>query len=162
VTAGNHLPDLAYRLILRAAHKAPEVLSERLGEEWLADLECQAGTFSRLRFAIGCSWATAVISREFRLSPALNRRGISPCKSLLGYLSFDLSTRARHVLTFIALASFQGFGLGWGYAHQLDMPNPTPIHASLQIETASQRDPATPFVEIDFETSVNPRQIRRE
>ena len=132
------------------------------GEEWLADLEYQSGTISRLRFAIGCSWATVVISRECRPLAACNFRGISRYKSLLGEPYFDLSTRARHILTFIALASFQACGFAWGYAHRLDIPNLTPIHASLPVETTSQRYPATQSVEIDFVASADPRQIRRE
>jgi len=51
-------------LIHQAAHQAPNTLSERLEEEWLADLETRASAFSRLRFAIGCCWATRIIAHE--------------------------------------------------------------------------------------------------
>jgi hypothetical protein len=57
--------DLAYRLIRRAARSAPPALAARLEEEWSADLATRAGTFSRLRLAIGCFWATGVITRDF-------------------------------------------------------------------------------------------------
>lgn len=56
---------IARRLILHAARKAPPALSERLEEEWLADLGARAGAVSRLRFALGCCWATRVIALEF-------------------------------------------------------------------------------------------------
>ena len=56
---------LARNLIQHAARKTPPLLSERLGEEWLADLTARAGAFSQLRFALGCYWATAVIAHEF-------------------------------------------------------------------------------------------------
>jgi TonB family protein len=52
-------------LIHQAAHRAPESLSARLEEEWLADLESRSAAFSRLRFAVGCCWATLVIANEY-------------------------------------------------------------------------------------------------
>jgi TonB family protein len=52
-------------LIHRAARGAPEALSARLEEEWLADLECRPSALSRLRFALGCCWATVVIAGDF-------------------------------------------------------------------------------------------------
>jgi protein TonB len=56
--------SLACRLIGHAARSAPPSLSERLEEEWLADLADQPGQFAGLRFAIGCCWATYIITRE--------------------------------------------------------------------------------------------------
>ena len=56
---------VARNLIRRAARKAPPALSERLGEEWLADLGARPGGWSQLRFALGCCWATTVIANEF-------------------------------------------------------------------------------------------------
>ena len=52
-------------LIHHAAHRAPDSLSERLEEEWLADLESRSLGWSRLRFAAGCCWASLVIVQEF-------------------------------------------------------------------------------------------------
>jgi TonB family protein len=52
-------------LIHQAAHRAPGSLSSRLEEEWLADLESRASSLSRLRFALGCCWATLVIANEY-------------------------------------------------------------------------------------------------
>jgi TonB family protein len=68
----NWADRVAYRLIHRAAKRAPGALSERLEEEWLADLADRQGNLSRLRFAIGCCWATSVIAhdRELGLLPA--------------------------------------------------------------------------------------------
>lgn len=62
-------PDLPSRdwptwLIERAARRAPGELAERLHEEWLADLDAQSGPWSRLRFALGCCWATLEIGRD--------------------------------------------------------------------------------------------------
>jgi TonB family protein len=51
-------------LIVHAAHRAPESLSSRLEEEWLADLGSRSSALSRLRFATGCCWASLVIVHE--------------------------------------------------------------------------------------------------
>jgi hypothetical protein len=51
-------------LIHHAARRAPECLSSRLEEEWLADLEYRTSALSRLRLAFGCCWATVVIVNE--------------------------------------------------------------------------------------------------
>jgi periplasmic protein TonB len=59
---------IARNLIWLAARKAPPALTERLGEEWLADLTARSGAFSQLRFALGCCWATTVITHEFGAS----------------------------------------------------------------------------------------------
>jgi TonB family protein len=55
---------LARSLLLYAARSAPPALSERLAEEWLADFEARGGGWARLRHALGCCWATAIIARE--------------------------------------------------------------------------------------------------
>jgi TonB family protein len=57
--------SVTYWLIHQAAHRAPETLSARLEEEWLADLESRSAALSRLRFALGCCWATLVIANEY-------------------------------------------------------------------------------------------------
>jgi TonB family protein len=56
---------VSHWLIHHAAHRAPESLSSRLEEEWLADLESRSSALSRLRFAVGCCWATMVIVNDF-------------------------------------------------------------------------------------------------
>jgi TonB family protein len=56
---------IARNLIQHAARRAPSALSERLQEEWLADLTTRSESFSQLRFALGCCWATTVIALEF-------------------------------------------------------------------------------------------------
>ena len=52
-------------LIHHAAQRAPDTLSSRLEEEWLADLESRSSALSRIRFATGCCWASLVIVHEF-------------------------------------------------------------------------------------------------
>jgi hypothetical protein len=52
-------------LIHHAALQAPESLSSRLEEEWLADLECRSTVLSRLGLALGCCWATVLIANDY-------------------------------------------------------------------------------------------------
>ncbi len=52
------------RIIRFAARRMPTGLAERLEEEWIADLAEQRGAFGRLRFALGCYWATHVIGQD--------------------------------------------------------------------------------------------------
>ena len=60
---------IAQGLIRSAAGCVPEPLSERLREEWTADLAAQRGSLARLRFAAGCYWAARVIAQE-HIAPA--------------------------------------------------------------------------------------------
>jgi hypothetical protein len=55
---------VAQWLIQHAARRAPSWLSARLEEEWLADLESRSSASPRLRFAVGCCWATMVIAAD--------------------------------------------------------------------------------------------------
>jgi TonB family protein len=100
----NDKTDLAHRLILRAAHRAPAALSPRLEEEWLADLGSRTGALSRLRLALGCCWATGVITHDFRV-PQLAASGASgPHKAMLGEWRYDLPLLSRRTVAFIAIA----------------------------------------------------------
>jgi hypothetical protein len=113
--------DLAHRLILRTAQRAPAALSERLQEEWLADLEYRIGRLSRLRLAIGCCWATAVIARDVgapRFAAALGWR-----KPWLAGLRNDLPMVSRRTIGLILVAGLHGlvwYGIGPGLTSHLD------------------------------------------
>jgi len=58
------IDGVAPRVIQLAARNAPQGLSERLGEEWLADLAQRGGRMSQLSFALGCYWAATVITHD--------------------------------------------------------------------------------------------------
>jgi TonB family protein len=68
VPGSGWMDGLGQRLVRHAARRAPQALSQRLQEEWLADWEARASATSRLRFALGCCWATRVIALEFKPS----------------------------------------------------------------------------------------------
>jgi len=53
-------------LVRRAARTTPSSLSARLEEEWLADMQERTSELSRLRFAVGCYWASVAIGLEHR------------------------------------------------------------------------------------------------
>jgi hypothetical protein len=57
---------LTIALVRRAARTAPSSLSARLEEEWLADMHERTSGLSRLRFAVGCYWASVALGLEHR------------------------------------------------------------------------------------------------
>jgi TonB family protein len=93
------LEGMAGWLTHHAARRAPESLSSRLEEEWLADLASRCSALSRLRFAVGCCWASMVIvsdyprSRVPAASSAVGARGlITLADRHLGYFSLRSGT----------------------------------------------------------------------
>jgi hypothetical protein len=78
-------------LIRRAAHRVPSALSSRLEEEWLADLETRSTTLSRLRFAVGCCWASLVIENEYPRSRVAAASAVAPAG---GFFTLVIGTSA--------------------------------------------------------------------
>jgi hypothetical protein len=78
------LDGVTHWLIHQAASRAPGFLSLRLEEEWLADLEARSSALSRLRFAVGCCWATVVIVND---CPRSRVPGASPVVAGRGYIA---------------------------------------------------------------------------
>lgn len=114
-------PDLAQRLVVRAAHKAPGALAERLEEEWLADLQSRAG-FARLRLALGCCWATAVITRDFRVPQLAASGAAGGQRPLLGELRHELPVLSRRTVTLLVIAGLHAlviYGFASGFAQQV-------------------------------------------
>jgi len=77
------LNGVSHWLIHHAAHRAPESLSSRLREEWLADLESRSSALSRLGLALGCCWATVVLVNEYTRIPI---PATSPVVATKGYV----------------------------------------------------------------------------
>src|ERR1700722_14519338 len=71
-------------LIHHAAHRAPECLSSRLEEEWLADSQSRTSALSRLRFAMGCYWAAIVIVNDF---PRGHVPAVNPVAATRGFIT---------------------------------------------------------------------------
>jgi TonB family protein len=111
---------LSYWLIHHAARSAPELLSQRLEEEWLADLAVRSSAASRLRFALGCCWATRVIAHEHSMSAALAVTPGLGAKSMMAYAhhNFGLFSRRTTAVGLVACLHIAVF-----YAFMVGLPN---------------------------------------
>lgn len=119
--AWDWVDGIAHRLIHRAASRAPGSLSERLEEEWLADLSAQRGPIARMRFALGCCWATNVIAHEHVVA------AMPATSSPMGQGQFirqpqdDFPLLSGRTITFVLVASLHAavlYGLAMGLGPQ--------------------------------------------
>lgn len=96
---------VARYLVSHAARRAPAGLSARLEEEWLADLMARQGAFARIRFGLGCCWATRVIARDFGAVAATAGKAASGQRVLVAYGGgYDFFSRfSRRTVAFIAI-----------------------------------------------------------
>ena len=102
------------RLIRHAARRAPESLSQRLQEEWLADWAARSSTMSRLRLAIGCCWATRVIALEFQPSSVAAASPAAAASSVSAYAQHDsgyFSQRSGTLFIVVSLHALLFYGL---------------------------------------------------
>ncbi len=129
--------EIAKHLIHRASRRAPDALSERLGEEWLADMADRASAWSRLRFALGCCWATSVIAHEHGIAalPAARTPAVGTLLGrgyLIGGLPPESPYFSRRALTFLLVAGLHAavfLALALGFQSTLIKVIPTPIEA---------------------------------
>ena len=110
---------IAHRLIHVAARRVPASLSERLKEEWLADFEAQRGAMARLRFALGCCWATNVIAREHAVAAIAATSSAAGHGQLIRHPEEDFPFFTGRTITFILVASLHvavlyGLAMGLG------------------------------------------------
>lgn len=92
-------------LVHYAARRTPEPLSQRLEEEWLADLAERRSGFARLRLGIGCYWATYSIAREQRIAAVAPARTQLAPANLAGFMSENSALFSRRTATFLLVAS---------------------------------------------------------
>jgi TonB family protein len=134
------------RLLIRhGARSAPPALTERLEEEWLADLAGRASALSRLRFALGCCWASRIIAHELAdaVRPAAPAAGP---KSVTLYAQPDLtllSPRTAAVLLILCLHAVIIYVLAAGVARRVYEEIP-PIRVSFQDRPVSRAQPPPP------------------
>lgn len=136
----NWVDGFAHCLIHRAARRAPEPLPERLEEEWLADFAERRGGLSRLRFAVGCCWATGVIAREQGVA------ALAATSSPLGhgYLVGDGGSPlfSRRAVTFLLVAGLHAavlYGLAIGLSSRFNKVSTGPLEAR-EIKSPPHRD----------------------
>jgi hypothetical protein len=141
---GSELEGVSHWLIHHAARRAPESLSSRLEEEWLADLECRSSALSRLGLALGCCWATVAIVYEY---PRIQVPAASPVVAAKGYITLTdrnfgyVSLRSGTLFLILGLHAALFGGLVTTLSHtrewatQPDLPNsilnPVPIQKSV-------------------------------
>jgi periplasmic protein TonB len=121
------LDDVTSWLVLHAARRAPESLSSRLEEEWLADLASRSSALSRLRFAVGCCWATLVIVSDYprnrvpAASSAAAAKGIITLADRnIGY--FSLRSGTLFLVAGLHAALFYGLITTLSHTHALATP----------------------------------------
>ena len=113
-------------LIHHAARRAPDSLSSRLEEEWLADLASRSSAGSRLLFAMGCCWASLVIVSECPRSrvPAASSAGargvIALAEGPWGYFSKRSGT--LFLVAGLHAALFYGLITTLSHTHRLPTP----------------------------------------
>jgi TonB family protein len=112
----------ARSLIQHAARTAPASLAERLEEEWLADFEQRSGPLARLRFGVGCCWATRVIAHEY-LEPKVTAAGpTTGSKVMTAFAQPDYSFLSRRTTAFILIIGLHAviiYGFATGLAHKM-------------------------------------------
>jgi TonB family protein len=122
--------DLSHWLIHHAAGRAPESLSERLKEEWLADLTARPSAMSRMRFAIGCCWATQVIALEFQPSGVAAAGAVAEAKLASAYAQHDsgyFSGRSGTLFLVVSLHAVLFYGLVTTLSHTHGSLIPDPL-----------------------------------
>jgi len=129
-------------LIRYAAQVVPCTLAARLEEEWLADLDAQRSSLTRLRFALGCCWATCVIAHEYSGASAVTASHRARRTLTLGLQS--LLPRRSSTFAVVLCAHM-------GALHVLEtylayQPPPRPVVVTLQADAAhaARASPVTP------------------
>ena len=155
---------LARSMIRSAAQKAPSHLAERLEEEWLADLLVQRGRWAQLRFALGCYWATEVITHEFPAPSALTSpASASHALNLFAHHDANfLSGRVSLVVAILGLHALAIYGFAVGFGHTLIDNIPAPIRGVLvpkerPLPAVLPTPPPVAFRDHRFELPVPPR-----
>jgi TonB family protein len=151
-------PDLAHRLIRHAARKAPAALAERLEEEWLADLQSRSGSIARLRLALGCCWATVVITRELGVPQLAASGSAASHRPVVADLRFDLPLLSRRTLSFLLIAGLHVlliYAFATGFVQHVKAVLPVPTHGEVIVETRPQPPPPPPL-----KTSVSLTPVR--
>jgi TonB family protein len=162
------MDGLGQRLICRAARRAPESLSQRLQEEWLADWAARTSALSRLRLAIGCCWATRVIALEFQPATIAAAGPAVAGNSMSAYAQHDagyFSGRSGTLFIVLSLHALLFYGLITTVSHihvsavdplqNLPQTDPFPRTLPLPVPKPSLTDVEIHLPPID-------RELRRE
>jgi TonB family protein len=138
------LDGLSVRLIERAARSTPARLSERLQEEWLADLTARTGTLSRMRLALGCWWAASVIAREYAV-PGIAAVDSGKAVAYAAPPSGFLSRRTAALLVITCLHLTVIYLLATGMEHRAAPALPPPMISDFKQEHVTRQPPPPPI-----------------
>ena len=155
--ASGHQDNLSHWLIHRAARHAPEFLSERMEEEWLADMAVRPTAMSRLRFAVGCCWATLVIALERPLVRLPLTSTAVAARPMMPFAHQGLGRFSRRSSTFFLVASLHAvvfYGLVSAFTHTRASAVPPPlqnreVQATRPREVLPRLDPQMTDVTLD-------------
>ncbi len=134
------------RLIHRAARRAPASLGDRLEEEWLADLAEQRGQLARLRFGIGCCWATNVIAREHAAIAPMPAAVSAQTRGVIHFSPGDSPFFTGRTITFVLVATLHLavlYGLAVGLSQHFTKPIVKPFEARV-IDSLPRSNPPPP------------------
>lgn len=140
---------LAGELIRRAARNTPPSLSQRLEEEWLADMARRRGHIARLRLAVGCWWAARVIAQEHgltRLAPAASSAAHQIAAT---YSSQDSSFPSRRTIALLLIATLHAgliYLLVIGFVHNAVEAPPPVFDARFTSDPHTYQPPPPPPV----------------
>jgi TonB family protein len=114
--------DFCHWLIGKAARRAPRTLSERLEEEWLAELEERPQGLARLRFSLGCCWAMQIIAYDQQphvmasaANTSVNMGFMMPIRHSAG--SISRRTSSFLVVALLHVAVFYAFLVSYSHTH---------------------------------------------
>jgi periplasmic protein TonB len=141
---GGWANEVVRRLIQHAARNAPPPLAERLEEEWLADLATRHGQLARVRFGLGCCWATNVIAREhcaLEVSAANASTGSTTMTTHVQPNLTFLPRRTTVLVTIVGLHVAIIYAFATGLAHRLIEPLQGPMTAEVLRETRTMPTP---------------------
>ncbi|MBV9727281.1 MAG: energy transducer TonB [Gammaproteobacteria bacterium] len=130
-------------LIEHAARQAPPALSQRLHEEWLADLAGRRGYVSRLRLALGCWWAAQVIARECGIV-GVAAVGSGKAVAYAPHAPQFLSRRTVALLLITCLHLTLIYLLAIGMEHKTVSVPPAPIIYDVKDEPVAHQPPPPP------------------
>jgi TonB family protein len=137
----------AQYLVSCAVHKAPPDLAPRLEEEWLADLMARRGACARIRFGLGCCWATRVIAREFGSAAAAAGGSAAGQRLLVAFGGYDFSRLSRRTIALIVIACLH-VAVFYVYLNDFTRPaapsSPLDIHAAF-LNQVRQPEQAVPL-----------------
>src|SRR5277367_6846935 len=159
---------LSHRLVHHAAGRAPEAFAERLQEEWLADMAARPSALSRLRFAIGCCWATRVIAYDLQPASVPVTAPVMDAKLMVGHAPHDFgyfSQRSGTLFMVVSLHAVLLYGVVTALSHIQRAATPDRMQAEVLNRPVLREPPRVPeptFSNTKIDAWIPPLEIPRD